>query len=174
MINSTLPSESSDRELCRINVYPIALKAEFPRAQPFALVSRVSIRSVREVLCGRMLCNALRSHIYYNTHSCASLFKLLFGAEELFLVGGRTSFRASSRKQYSVRLILIAASVTEVSSFSLQMGSFAIGTAAATAASVIFMALLASGDAALGKYFLKLLVAFAIKFRWELALNRAL
>lgn len=51
-------------------------------------------------------------------------------------------------------------SVTEVSSFSLQMGSFAIGTAT----SLIFMALLASGNAALGKYFLKL-EAFAIKFR---------
>lgn len=49
------------------------------------------------------------------------------------------------------------------------MGSFAIGTAAATAASLIFMALLASGDAALGKYFLKLVEAFAIKFRWELS-----
>lgn len=67
-------------------------------------------------------------------------------------------------EQYSVRLVLITASVTEVSSFSLQMGSFAIGTVAATAASLIFMALLASGNAALGKYFLKLVEAFAIKF----------
>lgn len=68
-------------------------------------------------------------------------------------------------EQYSVRLVLITASVTEVSSFSLQMGSFAIGTVAAT--SLIFMALLASGSAALGKYFLKLVEAFAIEFWWE-------
>lgn len=65
-------------------------------------------------------------------------------------------------EQYSVRLVLITASVTVVSSFSLQMGSFAIGTAvAATAASLIFTALLASGDAALGKYFLKLVEALS-------------
>ncbi|KYN15508.1 Cuticlin-1, partial [Trachymyrmex cornetzi] len=37
------------------------------------------------------------------------------------------------------------------SSFSLQMGSFAIGTVTATAASLIFMALLASGDGALAR-----------------------
>lgn len=53
------------------------------------------------------------------------------------------------------------------------MGSFAIGTVAATAASLIFTALLASGNAALGKYFLKLIEAFAIMdwFWWEFALK---
>lgn len=66
------------------------------------------------------------------------------------------SLAPALEEQYSVRLVLITASVTGVSSFSLQMGSFAIGTVAATAASLIFTALLASGDAALGKFFLKL------------------
>ena len=35
---------------------------------------------------------------------------------------------------------------------SLQMGSFAIGTVAAATTSLIFMVLVASGDAALGEY----------------------
>lgn len=52
------------------------------------------------------------------------------------------------------------------------MGSFTIGTVATTAASLIFIALLADGNAALGKYFLKLVEAFAIKFWWEVVLNR--
>lgn len=43
------------------------------------------------------------------------------------------------------------------------MGSFTIGTVAAAAASLIFMALLASGNAVSSKYFLTLVEAFAIK-----------